>query len=123
MPSCRTLYRLFVSRSYLLEWRTASQARQPRQRLRSPTTGMMYGAVLIGASRRSACCLPGGNRRRLRRPSLRAVLDLSPAVAWYVSRSAETEDRLVMSPRTRAELRTIARRTWRYFETFVDGRA
>ena len=45
----------------------------------------------------------------------------SPAFAWLISRSAETEDRLRVSPADTAVLRTIARRTWAYFETFVTA--
>src|SRR5690606_31807436 len=45
----------------------------------------------------------------------------SPAFAWLISRSAETEDRLRVSPADTAMLRTVARRTWAYFETFVTA--
>jgi cyclic beta-1,2-glucan synthetase len=45
----------------------------------------------------------------------------SPAFAWLISRSAETEDRLIISGSDKAVLRTVARRTWAYFETFVTA--
>src|SRR5690606_20763203 len=45
----------------------------------------------------------------------------SPAFAWLISRSAETEDRLEVDPADAAALRRIARRTWLYFETFVTA--
>ena len=46
----------------------------------------------------------------------------SPAFAWLVSRSAETEDRLDRrATQDKAKLRAIARRTWLYFETFVTA--
>lgn len=45
----------------------------------------------------------------------------SPVVAWYVSQSAETEDRLEVADSVSSELRKIARRTWRYFETFTTA--
>ena len=45
----------------------------------------------------------------------------SPAFAYLVSRSAETEDRLRISPEDYAKLRNYARRTWHYFETFVTA--
>src|SRR5690606_106810 len=47
------------------------------------------------------------------------VWALSPMIAWYVSQTAETEDQLAVSDHVAAELRKIARRTWRYFEEFV----
>src|SRR5690606_29327675 len=43
----------------------------------------------------------------------------SPAFAWLISRSAETEDRLEVNASDRSKLRVAARRTWLYFETFV----
>src|SRR5690606_2207415 len=45
----------------------------------------------------------------------------SPAFAWLISRSAETEDRLDVAPQDATRLRHIARRTWLYFETFVNN--
>ena len=46
---------------------------------------------------------------------------LSPAIAWFVSQSAETEDQLVVPENVVEEFRKIARRTWLYFETFVTA--
>src|SRR5690606_34186732 len=43
----------------------------------------------------------------------------SPLIAWYVSQSAETEDRLFVADDVASEFTKIARRTWRYYETFV----
>src|SRR5690606_39324571 len=43
----------------------------------------------------------------------------SPAFASFISRSAETEDRIEVTPGDATALRRIARRTWLYFETFV----
>src|SRR5690606_23947581 len=47
---------------------------------------------------------------------------VSPGFAWLVSRSAETEDRLVVSPADTEKLRGAARRTWLFFETFVTAK-
>src|SRR5690606_1276933 len=44
----------------------------------------------------------------------------APWIMDRASRPLQTEDRLLLSPEDTAELRRIARRTWRYFETF-DG--
>ena len=64
----RTLYRLFVSRQNLLEWRTASQAHKSGGNDLGSYYGMMYGAVIIGRRRPRH---PGAGRfhRRLRRAS------------------------------------------------------
>ncbi len=81
---------------------------------------MMYGAVVIG--------LAGPLLPLLFESSglyLALIFSLfwifSPAFAWFVSRSAETEDRLEIAELDRLRLRAIARRTWLYFETFVTA--
>ena len=116
----RTLYRLFISRRYLLEWRTASQAGQTRGNDIKAYYRMMYGAVVIG--------LAGPLLPLLFESSglyLALIFSLfwilSPAFAWLISRSAETEDRLEIGDQDRLRLRAIARRTWLYFETFVTA--
>jgi cyclic beta-1,2-glucan synthetase len=79
---------------------------------------MMYGAVVIGLAGPLLPFLAGSTGIYV--ALIFSVLWIvSPAFAWLVSRSAETEDRLVIDDAERARLRTIARRTWLYFETFV----
>ena len=116
----RTLYRMFVSRQNLLEWRTASQAYQTGDNSLGSYYSLMYGAVIIGFV---------GLMIPVLADSTGAFVGFffflfwagSPAFAWLISRSAETEDRLRVSPEDTAALRTIARRTWAYFETFVTA--
>ncbi len=116
----RTLYRLFISRRNLLEWRTASQAGKARGDDIKSYYRMMYGAVVIGLAGPLLPLLFGSS-------GLGVALIfslfwiLSPAFAWLISRSAETEDRLEISESDRVRLRSIARRTWLYFETFVTA--
>src|SRR5690606_26587298 len=51
-----------------------------------------------------------------------AVLWLSaPACAWWVSRPRALAPELRVSATTAASLRYTARRTWRFFETFVTA--
>jgi len=45
----------------------------------------------------------------------------SPAVAVWISRSPLLEGRLALTNPDAGALRLVARRTWRYFETFVTG--
>ena len=117
----RTLYRLFVSRRHLLEWRTASQA----QKVGDDTlVGYYRTDVRRGGHRAGRARHPA--RRRLRpAPASRLIFALfwagSPAFAWLVSRSAETEDRLIVAEADKVKLRAIGRRTWLYFETFVTA--
>ena len=114
----RTLYRLFVSRRNMLEWRTASQAHQTSGNDLVSYYRMMSGAVLI-ALVGLAIPVAAGSSGAFVALIFAVFWGGSPAFAWLVSRSAETEDRLHVSEEDRARLRTVARRTWLYFETFV----
>ncbi|MBN9071320.1 MAG: protein ndvB [Rhizobiales bacterium] len=114
----RTLYRLFVSRRHLLEWRTASQAQKSGANSMPDYYRTMAGAPLIAVL---GLAIPAAAHSTGAFVALMFAVfwALSPAFAWLVSRSAETEDRLEVSEADRAVLRSVARRTWLYFETFV----
>jgi len=114
----RTLYRLFVSRKNLLEWRTASQAQRSGANTIGGYYNMMSGVVLIALIGLAIPTLAGSSGAFLAL-IFAGFWAFSPAFAWLVSRSAETEDRLLVSESERTTLRAVARRTWFYFETFV----
>ena len=114
----RTLYRLFVSRKQLLEWRTASSVARSGDRGLIGHYFQMSGVVPV-ALIAAAIPLAGGTTGAWIAAFFSLLWVGSPAFAWFVSQSAETEDRLVVAPEDKAELRDIARRTWLYFETFV----
>jgi cyclic beta-1,2-glucan synthetase len=114
----RTLYRMFVSRRHLLEWRTASDAaRSGGENLPGYYT-MMAGSVVIALVGFSLAVIADHSGIVLAGLFL-LFWSGAPAFAWLISRSAETEDKLVVSPADAAKLRTAARRTWLYYETFV----
>ncbi|TIU82307.1 MAG: protein ndvB, partial [Mesorhizobium sp.] len=116
----RTLYRLFVSRQNLLEWRTASQAHKTGGSDLGAYYSMMYGAVIIGVVGLAVPVLADSTGAFV--AFFFAIFWIgSPAVACWISRSAETEDRLRISAADIHALRTVARRTWHYFETFVTA--
>ncbi|TIU26478.1 MAG: protein ndvB, partial [Mesorhizobium sp.] len=116
----RTLYRLFVSRQNLLEWRTASQAHKSGGSDLGSYYSMMYGAVIIGIVGLAIPVLADSTGAFV--AFFFALFWIgSPAVACWISRSAETEDRLRISASDIHALRTVARRTWHYFETFVTA--
>ncbi|PBB84697.1 MULTISPECIES: glucoamylase family protein [unclassified Mesorhizobium] len=116
----RTLYRLFVSRHNLLEWRTASQAHKSGGSDIGAYYSMMYGAVIIGVVGLAVPVLADSTGAFV--AFFFAIFWIgSPAVACWISRSAETEDRLRISAADVHTLRTVARRTWHYFETFVTA--
>jgi cyclic beta-1,2-glucan synthetase len=114
----RTLVRLFSTRRHLLEWTTAAQAAgKPRLDLaasyRDMAGGTLVGSLLallaaaVAPSSWLVCLLFAG-----------AWL-AAPAVALWVSRAPADGQQRVASETDANELRLIARRTWRFFETFV----
>jgi cyclic beta-1,2-glucan synthetase len=114
----RTLSRLFVSHKRLLEWRTTEQIHSSttgtlshyyKLMWASPAIGLIgIGLVLaINPANVFIVCFFG------------LVWIIAPALAWWISQSLENEDRLQVSAHDVAVLRTIGRRTWRFFETFV----
>ena len=114
----RSVYRLFVSRKLMLEWRTAASIQSSAQGSPQDYYRSMWHAPAIAVLSIILSAIPGDNAFLVGIPF--AILwILSPLVAWYVSQSAETEDRLFVPEPVSVELRKIARRTWRYYEAFV----
>lgn len=114
----RSLYRLLVSHKLMLEWRTAASIQSSAQGSIIDYYRQMWHAPVVAMLGLLFAALPGDNAFLIGIP-FTLLWVLSPAVAWYVSQSAETEDRLFVSEHVSFELRKIARRTWRYYETFV----
>ncbi|MGA0603180.1 GH36-type glycosyl hydrolase domain-containing protein [Caulobacter sp. KR2-114] len=118
----RTLWRLTVTHRHLLEWTpTAQAAFGPR-----PTLGAFYrrmsGGVAAGAAAAGVAWWSGGAAWLIAGP-LAAAWIASPAVALWASRSEPSRDRRPLTSEEQAAFRRIARRTWRFFETFVTGRS
>jgi cyclic beta-1,2-glucan synthetase len=114
----RTLTRLIATRSHLLEWTTAAKAAAgPRLDVagfyRTMAGGTALGlATVIGTVSLTPLSWP------LIAPF--AVLWLlAPALALWTSRSWSEAPQLAVTEPEARDLRLIARRTWRYFETFV----
>jgi cyclic beta-1,2-glucan synthetase len=87
----RTLFRLLVSHRNLLQWVTAAQAKRSFRLTVPSAYRHMAGAVAIAA------------------------------VAVWISVSPLVAGRLAVSEADARDLRLVARRTWRYFETFVTS--
>ena len=113
----RTAVRVLFTHRRLLEWQTAHDAGQNahtvllgfyRSMWIGPATALV-AAVMVAAARPVALYTAG--------PVL-SLWILSPAVAWWLSRPTQSR-----KPQLRTEdqvfLRKVARRTWRFFETFV----
>jgi cyclic beta-1,2-glucan synthetase len=114
----RTLWRLAVSRTHLLEWTTAAQsARAPRLDARG-TYRQMAGGTLAGLALAALAFA-------LAPASWPTVLPFvllwlaAPALAMWAGRTPAAAQTHALAPHEARDLRLIARRTWRFFETFV----
>ena len=114
----RALVRVFVTRRHLLEWTTAARA-STRPRLGVVGFyGQMWAGTLLSLGVTAGAIA-------LRPTAWALVLPFgllwlgAPALAAWISRSPVSSHRRSVSPADAAALRCTARRTWRYFETFV----
>ncbi|MEO8631458.1 MAG: phosphorylase, partial [Betaproteobacteria bacterium] len=116
----RTLYRLFVSHKNMLEWVAAAHVQS--------ITGLSLGSFLwplrsasIVAIITSACVLyfnPAGFRFAV--PFI-LLWWASPLVARAISLPPKTAATNPLGPAESTRMRLIARRTWRFFTTFVTA--
>jgi cyclic beta-1,2-glucan synthetase len=113
----RTLVRVGWTRRHLLQWVTAAQAAD------EPALGVagyyrrMAGAPLLGALGLLVAARSQSGNWVLAAPFAVAWI-ASPAIAYWVSR-VSPGNRPVLADGDRQALRMTARRTWRFFETFV----
>ncbi|MGO9039015.1 MAG: GH36-type glycosyl hydrolase domain-containing protein [Steroidobacteraceae bacterium] len=116
----RTLFRLFVSRRNLLQWVTAAQSNLSSQLdLYSAYRRMSGGvAIAVAAAALIAVLYPDG--WPLAMPFV-ILWVASPAIAVWISLSPSVAGHLAVADVDARALRLIARRTWRYFETFVTA--
>jgi cellobiose phosphorylase len=115
----RTLVRLAFTRRRLLEWQTASEAEQTARTDLVGFYSTMWIAPLLaiasgaGLARFHLAFWP------VAAPML-GLWVLSPWIAWWISRPiAPPESDL--TEKQRLFLRLMARKTWRFFETFVTA--
>jgi cyclic beta-1,2-glucan synthetase len=114
----RTAGRLMVTRRKLLEWTTAATSGN-RTRLtlagfyRDMAGGTATALILLTAA---VAFSPAAWPLAL---LLALLWSATPAIALWVSRSPTARPGRALSDGDAAELRLVARRTWRFFETFV----
>ncbi len=114
----RTLLRLFVTRRRMLEWVTAAQANVGPLLDLAGFYRRMAGGVALAAA--AGCLVLYAGRASLGIALPFVVLwVLSPAIARWASYSLPVAGREPISAVDVHALRSIARRTWRFFETFV----
>ena len=118
----RVGYRKLISGKHLLEWVTAAQAESGSRHDRAAFWRLMY-PVTVFAIVTALCVLV------LLPPALLPALPfliawaVSPLLAYFVSRGLRSpkESSRELSSSERQTMRLIARRTWRFFETFVGA--
>ncbi len=115
----RTLFRL-VRRRHLLEWVTAARAKFSLRLGLLSSYRLMAGGVVIGIVAAIVVWCAGDTGWPVAAPFV-VLWIASPAVARWTSLSPLVAGRLSISEADARALRRVARRTWRYFETFVTA--
>lgn len=114
----RTFARLFITRRHLLEWTTAAQSMgSPRLDL-GGFARQMLGGCTLGLGLTIGAVSAGAAPWFLALPFIALWLS-GPIVALWASRPPVITRRLTLSEQQALDLRLIARRTWRFFETYV----
>jgi cyclic beta-1,2-glucan synthetase len=115
----RTLGRLYVAKRSLLEWVPAAQAGYGVDlRLRAFYRHLRWGVVLaVLAGLLVVVLAPGA--WPVATPFI-LLWALSPVVAWRMSLPPKPVEAQILFPDETRSLRLLARRTWRFFETFVS---
>ena len=114
----RTLFRLLVSRQHLLDWVTAGQAMVSPQLDLPGFYRQMCGGVALGVVAAIVVWWTGHGAWPVAVPFVLAWI-ASPAIARWTSLSPLVAGRMPVSDADARALRLVARRTWRFFETFV----
>ena len=114
----RTLARLFITHRRLLEWVPAAQVTVGARLDLPGFYRVMAGGVAAGVAALLVAQMFGHGTWPLALP-FAGLWIASPALARWTSLSPSTADQIPLSAADADSLRQIARRTWRFFETFV----
>jgi cyclic beta-1,2-glucan synthetase len=113
----RTLYRKLISHRGLLEWKTAAQSESDYPDSRISFLRSMWVAVVLSVISLALVFWLRPPALLVAAPFLLAWI-FSPFIAYRISLSPRTKQ-IPLSNADTALARSIARRTWRFFETFV----
>lgn len=124
----RALWRMNVSHKRLLEWETAADvekragtSREAFWRVVGPMAAVAAGIVLAEAGLSLALGEPGGWIRLFVAVVIGALWLSGPMLAWWSSQPSPTiRPARQIGDEERLALRRVARKTWRFFETFVN---
>jgi cyclic beta-1,2-glucan synthetase len=116
----RTLLRLVVTRRRMLEWVSAAQVKSSARLGLGSTYVEMWGALLLAAVAGLVAAFSTGPVRSVAATFVVLWL-LSPAVARWISRPLATRPPEQLSADERQRIMVAARRSWRFFTTFVTA--
>jgi cyclic beta-1,2-glucan synthetase len=116
----RTLFRLFIRRRRLLEWVTTAQASSQHGFDRRSLLTQFAASLIFAAIAGSLIVRFGHGAWPVAAP-FAALWVLSPFVARWASQPPPALGHLAISKGDTLALRLAARRTWRFFETFVTA--
>jgi cyclic beta-1,2-glucan synthetase len=119
MAIISTLFRLTISRQGMLQWTTSAEsARQLGRQIKAQVTLRQMAAALIFISATGFLVWWLDPSALVGALPLLILWMISPQVAYYIS---QPQDRMIrqLSKQDQDELRSIARRTWLFFEDFV----
>jgi cyclic beta-1,2-glucan synthetase len=116
----RTLFRLFVSHRNLLEWVTAAQASLRARLDISAVYRRMSGGTALALVALLAVTFHGSAAVWIALPFAMLWL-MAPVLAVWISRSPPVPQHLLIAEPDAQDLRLVARRTWRFFESFVTA--
>ena len=116
----RTLFRLYVTRRKLLEWVTAAEAKASVGMTLGSVYRVMGGAIVLAAAT-AILVRFGPSGAGLIAAPFAFLWALSPAVGHWISLPPRAVGARPLSVNDARTLRLTARRTWRFFETFVGS--
>jgi cellobiose phosphorylase len=117
----RTLYRLAISKRRLLQWQSMNEVQRFVARAGMRIEPRLWLGSILSAITVAACAALSPEALPAVAPLLLAWL-LAPGIALWLSRPVQLPDwRRALSDEDVRELRATARRTWRFFETFVTA--
>ena len=114
----RTLSRVYVTRRKLLEWVTAAQAKSVFDLSLGSVYRRMSGTVALAAAVAILVAFQPPEVWPIAAP-FALLWALSPVVAYWISLPPRAAAAQPLSQDEARTLRLTARRTWRFFETFV----
>lgn len=114
----RTLFRVYVTRRNLLEWVTAAQAKSRAALTLNSMYHWMSGAVVLAVAAGVIVAVGRPQALPVAAPFVLLWI-LSPVVACWISLPPRAAGTAPLSLNDVRAFRLTARRTWRFFETFV----